>query len=127
VNYRTDNSGLPNNTVEAVLVANDGSIWVGTGYGGVAHLTFPESVDGRALPKFQAYPLPCSDRLFVRGSGITPGDFWLLFDGAGRKVGTGAMPMEGTGIDLSLVPGGIYTLFISTASASVAFQVPIVH
>ncbi len=126
-NYVTDNSGLPNNTVNAIHIALDGSIWIGTGYGGLAKLTFPEAVGNTERRTLQVYPIPCSDRLNIRGHGLLANTPWVLFDDQGRKVGSGQVGGDGPTIQLPAVPDGMYTLLVLTGGGSVALHVPIVQ
>lgn len=126
-NYLTTNSDLPNNTVDAIRIAHDGSVWIGTGYGGLAHLTFPEAVANNEPRTFQAYPIPCSVRLSIRGNGIAPGSVWELYDAQGRRTGWGQLAGDQSEIDVSSVRDGMYTLLIIEGGVSVALHIPVVR
>lgn len=81
-NYDTQNSGLPDNEVLCVAVADDGAIWLGTAGGGAARLTFGVGLDPEEGSWLAVHPVPADERVTVR---LDEGRWdWLLVDAAGR-------------------------------------------
>ena len=121
--YNTLNSDLPDNEVNCVSLAPDGSIWVGTGIGGAARFNPFDAVLGPegGVVSVEAFPNPFSDQVLVDARGIQ-GEFrWCLWDASGRVVGDGKS--QGGQFATLGLPGlshGLYTLGIMHSERMVA-------
>jgi hypothetical protein len=104
--YTTTNSGLPDNEVRSLMAAEDGSIWVGTIFGGVARYEAGVGiVEGNGSKAFQLYPNPATEmaRVIPR---LTMPFAWRLLDSTGRPVRHGQGPSGQ--IRVADLPSGAY-------------------
>lgn len=106
------NSGLPDDEIRSVLVAEDGAIWVGTVYGGLARYRETVGFEDVAHASFQVFPNPTSSSLAIEVDGSAGGWEWTLWDVQQRKVDEGAS--DGGRVQLSVLghDPGVYMLVV---------------
>jgi ligand-binding sensor domain-containing protein len=80
------NSGLPDDVVNCVSLAPDGSIWAGTESGGVARWDPTAGFHEERPPSLTVFPNPFSDQVFIQ-AGIVDGPItWTLSSATDRRV-----------------------------------------
>ena len=89
--YNEQNSDLPDDELNCVSLAPDGSIWIGTMTGGAARFS---PMSGVATPSrnalvLKAWPNPFNDRVRIEGNKLDGAYVWRLSDGLGRTVQRG--------------------------------------
>lgn len=114
VQFTPANSGMPDNEVLSVLASSDGSIWIGTTYGGLARYRTINSVSEDDNGKdMLAFPSPCSDVLNVKLMGRLGAAGWSLIDGSGRSVREGnVFSQADLVIPVHDLAAGPYTLIV---------------
>lgn len=116
--YNTVNSDLPDNEVNCVSLAPDGTIWVGTGNGGAARFNPLDAVDtpGSGSLGIMAFPNPFKDHVLVDASNLNGEYQWWVCDAAGRIVrqGTGHAHSRAS-FGISGLTKGLYSLMCMDA------------
>ncbi len=108
------NSDLPDDEVNAILAAADGSIWMGTVYGGLVR--YRETVglpDSFRSVSTKVRPNPVSQG-FVTVTTNDPNGYWnwALLDASGREVNSGRGSGTSFPISTDGYPSGLYHLRI---------------
>ncbi|MEO8068617.1 MAG: two-component regulator propeller domain-containing protein [Flavobacteriales bacterium] len=116
--YNMQNSDLPDDEVNCVSLAPDGTIWVGTGAGGAARFdpfsTVNDPWSEGCNPT--AFPNPFRDNVDVRVRCANSGYDWQVNDALGRVVKSGvASPGNDASIAVTGLKKGVYVFIVRYA------------
>lgn len=113
----TENSGLPDNNVQKVLIDDQGMIWAATALGGLARFDPATSVEEHppTVSTLAVYPNPFEDRVSVDLERFEGNVEWRLVDALGRSVAEGRV-VGGTTVVLELGDQPLGTYFLRTST-----------
>lgn len=115
--FNTGTSGIPDNSVERLCFAPDGSLWVATFFGGAARFSFDvglgdEVPDDRGL---RLFPNPTHGPVRVVSDDLPAGSEWWITDAMGRAHRSGRTGVDPLVLDLEGVAPGPYLLLVNCA------------
>jgi hypothetical protein len=85
----------------------------------VKYSFIPESVEESSLERWQMFPNPAADVLFVNAMEIGADlQYFAVYDLGGREVQTGTLRFPSTQIDISNLQSGSYLIQLNTAKGS---------
>lgn len=107
VQFTEAGSGLPDDEVRSVLAADDGTIWVGTTYGGLGRYSGEVGIsEGLTGSGVRIYPNPAREQATVEIGGRSETLQWELFNAGGALVAQGRAPSGRFQVSVvGLVPG----------------------
>lgn len=112
--FNTGTSGIPDNSVERLCFAPDGSLWVATFFGGAARFTFDVGIHGESQfdRSLHVFPNPTDGPVRVATEGLAAGSEWRVMDAVGRVLRSGRTDAAQLTFDIRGSAPGLYGLVI---------------
>lgn len=114
--FNTGTSGLPDNSVEQLCLAPDGSLWVATFFGGAARFSFDVGLRDEVLhdPGLHLFPNPTDGPVRVVADDLPAGTEWWITDALGRLHSSGRTGADPLVLDLGGSAPGPYCLLVNS-------------
>jgi len=120
--YNTENSGLPYNQVNSVLIDNDGTKWIGTNKGLVSLIesdsnsksneTTAVEPKSKLISEFDLFPNPANDYITIKKSQEIQNLKIDILNIQGKTIKTFNLNNNETRLDVSSFPAGVYLVRI---------------